>query len=375
MTTNNSPKINIMMYIHGLHYGGAERMVASLCRNLDKNRFHVTVCWNKACGALGEELISQGYDVVGLPGINANRSPYFKFLTLKKLIKEKNIHILHTHDTGTLVDGAQCRLFGSKIKIVNTFHFGNYPHMEKRILIMEKIFCKLAHSLVPVGYEQAKTISKTYNIPLAKLKTIYNGIEIFEESPSTDLVEPYRSMESNPAIICSISTLTEQKGLPYLIDTAQNLKRNKVNCVLLIVGDGPLRDELEKKCKDLGLNDMVYFLGWVPNAAAKLLPIVDIFCQSSLWEANSIALLEAMAAGISIVTTEVGESIHVIEDGINGFIVKPRDPNALAQAIEKLVNNQQLRLDFSKRAQQDYNEKYTAEKMIFNYSQLYESLV
>jgi glycosyltransferase involved in cell wall biosynthesis len=364
-----------MIYIHGLHHGGAERVVASLCRNLDKNRFQVTVCWNKACGAIGEELKSQGYDIVGLPEIDADVSPYFKFLLLRKLIKEKNIHILHTHDTGTLVDGAQCRLLGSKVKIVNTFHFGNYPHLDKRILFMEKIFCKLAHSLVPVGYEQAKIIGKTHRIPMAKLKTIYNGIEISKETPNTDLIDPYRNMETNPTVICSISTLTEQKGLPHLIDTAHNLKRNNVNCVLLIVGDGPLRAELEEKCRDLGLNDMVYFLGWVPNAAAKLLPLVDVFCQSSLWEANSIALLEAMAAGIPIVTTAVGESTHVIEDGINGFVVKPRDSNALAQALEKLVNNQQLRKDFSKRVQQDYNEKYTIEKMISNYTQLYEGLV
>jgi glycosyltransferase involved in cell wall biosynthesis len=364
-----------MIYIHGLHHGGAERVVASLCRNLDKKRFQVTVCWNKACGAIGDELKSQGYDVVGLPEINSNISPYFKFLVLKKLINEKNIHILHTHDTGTLVDGAQCRLLGSTIKIVNTFHFGNYPHLDKRILFMEKIFCKLAHSLVPVGYEQAKIIGKTHRISQARLKTIYNGIEISKETPDADLIAPYRNMDTDPTIICSISTLTKQKGLPYLIDTAHDLKRNNVNCVLLIVGDGPLRAELEEKCRDLDLSEIVYFLGWVPNAAAKLLPLVDVFCQSSLWEANSIALLEAMAAGIPIVATEVGESTHVIEDGKNGLVVKSRDPHALAQALEKLVNNKQLRQDFSKRVQQDYYEKYTVEKMISNYSQLYESLV
>jgi glycosyltransferase involved in cell wall biosynthesis len=363
-----------MIYIHGLHHGGAERVVASLCRNLDTNRFQVTVCWNYACGAIGEELVSQGYDVVGLPELDSNVSPYTKFLLLRKLLKEKNIDILHTHDTGTLIDGTLCRLFGSKIKIVNTFHFGNYPNKDNRTLLLEKLFCKLAHYLVAVGYEQAKIIQKTLHISQERLNTIYNGIEINSNSPDTDLISPYRNRESNPTIICSISTLTEQKGLTHLIDTAHILKNNNVNCLLLIVGDGPLREELEDKCNRLELNEMVSFLGWVPNAASSLLPLVDIFCQSSLWEANSIALLEAMAAGIPIVTTNVGESSHVIENGRNGFIVEPRDPKALADALATLVSNQDSRRDFGKSAQQDYNEKYTVDMMISNYSNLYNSL-
>jgi glycosyltransferase involved in cell wall biosynthesis len=358
-----------------MHHGGAERVIASLCRNLDKNKFRVSVFGSAACGAIGEELLSQGYDVFSSTDMAETVSPYRKFLLLKKLLKDKDIDIIHTHDTGTLVDAAQCRLLGAKTRLVHTFHFGNYPHKKKYALLLESIFSRLANRLVAVGYEQAKIIAKTLHISPSRLETIYNGVELSQQPPESDLVEPYRNKENSPTIICSISTLTVQKGLSYLIDAADKLRRNKVNCVILIVGDGPLRQGLEERCQLLGLSEMVYFLGWVPNAATQLLPNIDIFCQSSLWEANSIALLEAMAAGIPIVTTNVGESRHIINEGENGNIVKPRDPDELASALAALVSDQQLRQVYSKNAQKDYFEKYTVEQMISNYSQLYESLV
>lgn len=368
-------KINVMLAIHGLHHGGAERVIASLSSHLDKKRFSVVVCWREARGAIGEELMAQGYEVVGLPEIEPNITPYRRFLTLKRLLQTKNIDVLHTHDTGALADGAQCRLVGAKVKLVHTFHFGNYPILNKKYVLMERGFSRLAHSLVAVGFEQAKQIQKTLHLSPKQVKVIHNGVvePIYDEA--VDPLQKYRDQPGRPVIIGSISTLIEQKGLPVLLEAAAILKKRKANCLFVIVGDGPLRQMLEEKSRQFQVTEMVHFLGWVPNAANNILPYVDIFCQSSLWEANSIVLLEAMAVGLPIVTTDVGESRHVITSEQTGLIVKSRDPMALADALTLMIEQKELREKIGRSARQEFLKSFTVDTMVARYQQVYESLV
>ena len=364
-----------MLAIAGLHHGGAERVIASLCNHLDKSRFSVTVCWRMARGAIGEELMAQGHEVIGLPELVPAVTPYRRFLVLKKLMQEKHIDVLHTHDTGALADGAQCRMLGSKTRLVHTFHFGNYPILKKRYVLMEMIFSRMANHLVAVGVEQAKQIRKALRLPSSRLDTIYNGVGLPAFDSGADPLKSYRNRPGQPVVIGSISTLIEQKGLTFLLETADILRRRKTNCIFLIAGGGPLQQELESKCKRLGLTETVYFVGWVPNAANNLLPFLDIFCQSSLWEANSIVLLEAMAVGLPIVTTDVGESSHVIEEGRSGRVVGPRDPAGMAEALALLVDQKELRQQMGRSARQDCVGKFTVDKMISRYEAVYESLL
>ncbi len=368
-------KINLLISIAGLHHGGAERVIATLCNNLNTDRYSVTVCWRNEPGAIGKALIAQGYDLIGLPELNPKITPYNRFIVLKKLLKDKDIDIVHSHDTGSLADAAQCRLLGSKIRLVHTFHYGNYPNRKMSNLILEIIFSRMVNHLVAVGYEQAKSISKKLHISPRKLDTIYNGVELPSLETKEDLAAYYRNKPDAPIIIGSISTLTEQKGITYLLDTADLLKRKGVNCVFLIAGDGPMRKELEDKCLRLNLSSMVRFLGWVPDAANNLLPSLDIFCQPSLWEANSIVLLEAMAYGLPIVTTNVGESRHVIDEEKYGRVVKPRDTIEMADALTELVTQNQLRKEIGEYAHIKFTNNYTVNKMIEGYQRVYESLV
>ena len=368
-------KINLMFSIAGLHHGGAERVIANLCDYIDREQFNISVCWWKGVGAIGEELREKGIDLVGLPEIGPGVSSYMRFRVLKKLCREREIDVIHTHDTGTLADAAQARLFGSKTKIVHTFHFGNYPHLARKYLLMEAVFSRFVHRLVAVGYEQAKLIQDALKLRPRKLTTLYNGVE--DVVPDTgDDVGPWASGGSgNPVVLGSISTLTRQKGLPVLLNAAALLSEMDRDYVLLIVGGGPMQEELEQQAKDLGIADRVRFLGWVPNAARKILHSIDVFCQSSLWEANSIVLLEAMSAGLPIVTTDVGESRHVIDNGVEGLVVPKDDPESLAKAMAEMIDDAERRKSMGTRARERFKESYTVEKMVRSYEQMYRDLL
>ena len=371
----NGKKINLLISIASLYHGGAERVVANLCNNLNPDKFSVIVCWRTACGAIGEELMAQGHEVIGLPEIGPAFSPYSRFFVLKQLMQDRHIDIVHTHDTGALADAAQCRLLGSGTRLVHTYHFGNYPNIKKSHLVLEMIFSRIADDLVAVGYEQAKLIQKSLYLSSLSLKTIYNGVGISTASTQEDLVGPYRNTLDNSIIIGSISTLTEQKGITYLLDIAAILKQRNVKCVFLIAGDGPLRQELEEKCRKLNLIGMVHFLGWVANAGNSLLPAVDVFCQPSLWEANSIVLLEAIAAGLPVVTTDVGESRRVVDAGQCGWVVNPYDTTGMADALTELASQPLLRKRMGDYAKNKFMDNYTIDKMIEGYEQVYEALI
>lgn len=363
------------MSIASLYHGGAERVVASLCNNLDKDRFAVSVCWRMGPGVIGEELMAQGFELINLAELAPGVSAYRRFLVLKQLLKQRNIDILHTHDTGALADGAQCRLLGTGTRLVHTFHYGNYPHLKKHYLLMETLFSRVAHRLVAVGCEQEASIRRALHLSPSRTQTIYNGVPQVNVDTDTDLVGRYRATAGNPVIIGSVSSLTDQKGLHHLLDAMDVLRRTDANCILLIGGDGPLRQPLEDQCRRLNLSDRVFFLGWVSHAAEQLISCVDIFCQPSLWEANSIVLLEAMAAGVAIVTTDVGESRHVIDNETTGLIVQPGNVQELASALRTLINDPSRRLRMGERARVKFSENYTVDRMISRYSELYENLM
>jgi glycosyltransferase involved in cell wall biosynthesis len=169
--------------------------------------------------------------------------------------------------------------------------------------------------------------------------------------------------------------LIPQKGLSDLLDVAKAIKDLGHKAIFVIVGEGQLRADLEAKRKLLGLEDTVVLTGWVANAAEVALPAFDIFFQPSLWEAMSMVILEAMAAGKPVVATSVGENSRVIEDGIDGLLVQPRDIGGMAAAIGRLINEATLRVKLGEAARQKAEQRFTVEHMTKAYEAIYSGLM
>jgi glycosyltransferase involved in cell wall biosynthesis len=142
----------------------------------------------------------------------------------------------------------------------------------------------------------------------------------------------------------------------------------------VIVGGGPLRESLEQRRRELGLDDTVTMTGWIPDAAARAVPAFDVFFQPSRWEAMSIAVLEAMANGKPIVATRVGDNGHAIVDGVTGLIVEASEIDGMVAALARM-NDPGLRERFGKAAHQDFEHRFTLDHMIRNYERVYRELV
>jgi len=369
----NARKYNVMLVNSALHIGGAENVVSSLCRNLDPDEFNVYVCYLKDKGSIGIELEREGYQVIGLPKFKIFDSKYMSSVKLSKLITKNRIDIVHSHSIHSLIDISICRFIAPRAKYVHTFHYGNYPNREEKYKKIENTLWRFPHGLVAVGEVQKNQIQKTYNIPSERLITIRNGIEVIQEKPDATILRDKKFFDKK--IIGTITTLIEQKGITYLIDVAKKMREKRSDFVFLIVGDGHLREELEQKVNTLGLRNYVIFTGWMENASSRAIPLIDIFFQPSLWEAMSMVILEAMSIGKPIVATNVGENSYVVKEGETGYLVEPKDINAMSNALCRLLDSEYLRINFGDAARRRVKENYTATNMAKNHISLYRRLI
>jgi glycosyltransferase involved in cell wall biosynthesis len=365
--------MRILMVCSTLHVGGAERVAASLSEHLDPRRFEVTACYLKENGVVGQAMLNAGVNLVPIPGFVPKKLDRLTSLKLRRLVKERGIQLLHTHDMHGFMDAAVCRLTVPSLRHVHTFHFGNYRQREPKYRRMEKVLWRVADAPVAVGHMQAETLNEVLGIPRQRLAVIWNGVD----EPQPDIADSVRDAIANEdrPIVASISTLIDQKGLHHLLNAAAQVLRSGRRFLLLMVGNGYLREKLENQARELGIADSVKFLGWVPDAARRALPACDIFIQSSLCEAMSIAVLEAMAASKPMVITSVGDNARVIDHEQTGLVVPPADPAALAASLTRLLDEPDLRARLAQRARQRFVERFTVKQMVSEYEALYARLL
>jgi len=174
-------------------------------------------------------------------------------------------------------------------------------------------------------------------------------------------------------ILLFVGRIAEQKGLTYLIQSLPALRsRTSMPFELRVVGDGPLRADMEALAESLGVSDCVYFTGWVPQSQVRdWLQKADIFVLPSLMEGLSIALLQAMACGLPVVTSDAVGNREVVGNGQNGFLVPVRDVRVWVEALATLIEDRKLRWRMGRRSR-ELVAKYDWHAVSRAYLQLFE---
>jgi glycosyltransferase involved in cell wall biosynthesis len=365
-------RVNVLLLASALWIGGAETVIRHLAAWLDRRRFNVSVVCLKQRGHIGDELARQGIDITAFQPTGQEAAvDYFTFWKLRRLVRAKRIDVIHTHTAHGLVDATLCKLLVPGLKVVHTFHFGNYPHTRRRVMWMERLCSRLVTRVFAVGQEQRAQLRRVYRFADRSIGAIWNGVVL----PTLPGDQSFRARigAEHTLLVGTIATLIEQKGLRDVMRVASRLRRFNVRFV--IVGEGALRGELEALRSELGLDDVVQLSGWQTNAADVALPSFDIFFQPSLWEAMSVVTLEAMAAGKPVVTTRVGEAAHIIEDGVEGVLVAPADVDAMTEALARLIEDPALRASMGAAARARVERQLTVAHMTRAYEQVYLDVV
>ena len=127
-------KKNILLLVDSVSGGGAELVASYLCRYISQDNFNVSICYLKEKGYRGQELEKESFDVFNIYDMGTTVSKYTTFFLVKKAVRLRAIDIIHSHSTGPFIDACLCRLVYPKVRVVHTFHFGNYPHLKKKYL-------------------------------------------------------------------------------------------------------------------------------------------------------------------------------------------------------------------------------------------------
>jgi len=247
-------------------------------------------------------------------------------------------HIVHIHTPIPLLQGIFSKVF-LRAKLVLTLHGTDFLRLKSEKLLQWCI------------WRWVDTIFFVSNSMLEDLKRVMPGKNLVYTPNGVDISQFYDQKRVRKKQFVAVGTLKWQKGYEYLLQSVQGVFSKHPEYKLVIIGDGPLRNQLKKMVENLKITDRVEFLRRLTHEqVATVLNESSIFVMSSLCEGFPKALVEAIACSTPVVATDVG-SCREIVNGV-GYIVKPRDPKELKETLNRLIENEGLRMDFSRRCQE-----------------------
>jgi glycosyltransferase involved in cell wall biosynthesis len=221
----------------------------------------------------------------------------------------------------------------------------------------------------------AATIGRTYRPRPGSIHEIPNGVDVarFRDVSDRAITRDRYAIPQDARVVITVAMLQTQKGHRDLIAAIAGIHPRIPGLQLLLVGDGPLRAELEGDVQARGLGDIVRFVG-LTRDVPDLLAASDIFVLPSLWEGLPMALLEAMAAGLPAVATAVSGTAQVLEDGVSGLLVPPDDAAGLATAIESLIRDPGLASRLALAGRSRVEARFSVDEQARRYADLYARL-
>lgn len=225
---------------------------------------------------------------------------------------------------------------------------------------VERFVARQARAIIVPSLYLEKIV-RQWGVTKKNLTVIHNGIEV----ERVGLKQVIRGLlRFKGKLVISVSRLVPWKGFEALIRVHAELKKKYPDITLLIIGTGPLEKKLEALAEELNVLDSVIFTGAVERAAAlRYIRAADVFVLNTRYEGFSHLLLEASAVGVPIVTTQVGGNPELIDDNVNGFLVKPDDEKTLAQRIERLLTSPETRTRIASSAKKRVRH-FSVERMV-----------
>lgn len=334
---STSRPLTVLHLSWSLLTGGLERVVLDLARLGPELGLRPVVAALERAGPWADLVRQRGapfYLLGKRPGLDPRMLP-----ALMGLLRRERVDVIHAHNQAAAFYGGLAGLFCRRPMIV-TRHGASFGR-DASHLRLGRLAARLAQRVVCVGEEARQVARRVDRVPEARLRLIYNGVDTALYRPDPVARAAARSelgLALTEPVLISVGRLSAEKDHHTLLTALALLGQRGTPPRLLVVGGGPERQALERAAAELGLGAAVLWLGERQDVP-RLLAACDAFALSSLSEGVSIAVLEAMAAGLPVAATMVGGNPELVEQGRGGLLVPPGDPAALAAALGRLLED------------------------------------
>ena len=369
-------KVRIGFVLHVMQVAGAEMLVTEIVRRTRGSILEPTIFCLDGIGPLGEQLRDEGVEVINLKrGLGRD---YRVAWRMSRLIRQRGIELIHAHQYTPFFYAALAKLIpGTAFRLILTEHGRHFPDTvsHKRRLTNRWLLGPLADAITGVCQFSMDGLEQQDGFSRQKITIIKNGIMLDRYTPTADRGAIRARLKLDPArrYIGNIARFHPVKDQAMLLHAFAGVVAARADVDLLLVGDGSLRGTLTELVRSLGLDSRVHFLG-VRSDVPDILRALDVFALTSLSEAASLTLLEAMAAGIPVVVTAVGGNPELVRHGIDGLHVPRGDAGATARALLRILGDPGAASVMGSSARQRVVEHYQLDATIAAYIQLYKKL-
>ena len=367
----------ICQVVHSLHIGGAELLVTELSRAL-RDRFRFVFACLDGDGPLAEQLRGEGHLVEVL-----NRRAGIDWRCgrrLARFLREENVAAVHAHQYAPFFYSLLARGLGQQPPIVFTEHGRQHPdHPRYKRIVCNRLLLRSHDRVIAVGEAVRSALIANEGIPASRVEVLFNGVRL----------EPYRAASSNPAlravvrrelglsdsdfVVIQVARLNELKDHATAARTIARTTHQAANIRWLVVGDGEQRGALEAAVQDHGIGHVTKLLG-TRRDVPRLLAAADACLLSSISEGIPLTLIEAMAARLPVVSTDVGGVAEVVVPEVTGLLAPSGDDALLADHLTRLDADRAFASRLGRKGAARAEDLFSFQQMADGYARVFEQL-
>ena len=372
--TNNSKLPTICQVVHSLHIGGAELLVTELSRAL-RDRFRFVFACLDGDGPLAEQLRGEGHVVEVLhrrAGVDWQCGR-----RLTTFFREQNVAAVHAHQYTPFFYSLLARGFGRQPPIVFTEHGRQHPdHPRLKRIVCNRLLLRPRDRVIAVGEAVRGALIANEGIPASRVEVLFNGVRL----------KTYRAAANDPAlraavrhelglsdsdfVVAQVARLNELKDHATAARAIARTTRQSANIRWLVVGDGEQRTALEAAVRDNGIGDVTKVLG-TRRDVPRLLAAADVCLLSSISEGIPLTLIEAMAARLPVVSTDVGGVAEVVVPEITGLLAPSGDDALLADRLIRLAADRAFGSRLGRNGAARAEDLFSFERMADGYARVF----
>ena len=369
-STSGRP-LRALFLITSMPVGGAEVLLVNLIRRLDRARVEPELCCLKELGPLGEELTQE---IPAHHGLIGGKFDVAVLWRLARLMRTRKIDAVVTVGAGDKMFWGRlaAKLAGVPV-ICSALHSTGWPDGVRRL---NRLLTPITDGFIGDARPHGRHLIENEGFPAHRVHVIPNGVNVERFQPNPQAAARLRHELQIPAAapVCGIvAALRPEKNHEVFIEAAARVQQMCPESHYIIVGDGPERSTIASAVANHGLNDCVHLLG-SRSDVPEVLSMLDAFMLTSHNEANPVSILEAMAVGLPVISTDVGSIRESVEHGVTGFLATPGSAIELADGLLTVFNDRELAGRFASAGRRRVVTNWSLEAMVHGYEELLWSI-